>query len=384
MYIKVFSLQLCLLFVAPQIFAQNNFEQLFSEMSPTRSILNAIGDSHARPMDELNPSQIGTALSPKEIQFATVETEKILLGGVPIALPETKHQLYWKSEDQTIQIAVLSFHTEEETNTFRSEMGRILGMVTSTNGRYGTVYINSKTTQPSAVGMRLQHQYDKIISIEIQLPFAIPESAPDLPTEDFQVVIQKLKLLKDVAQAFAQVYVRENELIYFPSFEESMNESQRLLGLAKFWTEVKYNFAFFDQVPDLDWEAQLYKYIPLVQATKSDAEYYRLLERLCASLQDGHTNIYPPDHLKSNLDRPAVQLKYIEGYAVITNVDEKLAEQLPIGSRILMVDGESTISYAKREIMPYISSSTEHILYDWSTARRRSRQHSSGRHYSTR
>jgi len=29
---------------------------------------------------------------------------------------------------------------------------------------------------------------------------------------------------------------------------------QRLYGLSSFWSAVKYHFAFFDQVPDLNWD----------------------------------------------------------------------------------------------------------------------------------
>ena len=35
--------------------------------------------------------------------------------------------------------------------------------------------------------------------------------------------------------------------------------------------------------------------IPKVLATKSTAEYYQEMMRLCARLNDGHTNVYPPD-----------------------------------------------------------------------------------------
>ena len=46
---------------------------------------------------------------------------------------------------------------------------------------------------------------------------------------------------------------------------------------------MKYNFAFFDQVPDLDWDAEFQLTLPAVRAAKSTEEYYRVLERCMAN-----------------------------------------------------------------------------------------------------
>ncbi|MBT4503482.1 MAG: peptidase S41 [Gemmatimonadetes bacterium] len=127
---------------------------------------------------------------------------------------------------------------------------------------------------------------------------------------------------------------------------------------------MNYNFAFFDQVPELDWDQRYRAFIPQVLAAESTAEYYRLLQRFCALLQDGHTNIYPPDHVKALFDRPQVRLRAVQGRAVVVDVGASLAGDLPRGSEILTVDGLATAVYLQAEIFPYISSSAEHILRD--------------------
>ena len=37
---------------------------------------------------------------------------------------------------------------------------------------------------------------------------------------------------------------------------------ERLYGLSLIWKEAAYNFAFFDRIPELDWDAAYREYIP--------------------------------------------------------------------------------------------------------------------------
>ena len=143
-----------------------------------------------------------------------------------------------------------------------------------------------------------------------------------------------------------------------------LSAADRLYGLSRFWQEVNYNFAFFDQVPELDWDQAYREYIPKVLAAASTAEYYRLLQRFCALLEDGHTNIYPPDHVKALYDRPRVRLRAVQDRAVVVDVGASLADDLPRGSEILAVDGIATAAYLQDEVFPYLSSSTDYILRD--------------------
>ena len=66
-------------------------------------------------------------------------------------------------------------------------------------------------------------------------------------------------------------------------------EAERLAGFARLWSEVKYNFAFFDRVPELDWDKVLVEYIPKVQQAETEDEYFCVLGRCLALLHDGHT-----------------------------------------------------------------------------------------------
>src|SRR4051812_37493908 len=108
--------------------------------------------------------------------------------------------------------------------------------------------------------------------------------------------IPLLCLLLLPANSFAQ----EKSAFKTP-FRENIGDDEKAAGLSRFWSEVKYNFANFDLVPGLEWDALYLEYLPRVRATKSTLEYYRVLTELCARLKDGHTNVVPPAELTDEL-----------------------------------------------------------------------------------
>lgn len=142
--------------------------------------------------------------------------------------------------------------------------------------------------------------------------------------------------------------------------EAVLTEQDKLYGLAQFWKGVDKNFAFFDQVPDLDWDSMYYANIPLVQATKNDYEYVRLLQRICHELQDGHTRVYLPQYLNQKRNRPAVYTDMIEGKVFVTDVINDTIAALGVTPKmeILKIDGIPIKAYAEANVKPYAFSST--------------------------
>jgi C-terminal processing protease CtpA/Prc len=146
---------------------------------------------------------------------------------------------------------------------------------------------------------------------------------------------------------------------------ENLSDAEKLFGLSLIWKEASYNFAFFGQVPDLDFDSVYKEFIPRVLSSQSTYEYYMVLKRFIALLRDGHTNVYMPKELISNnLDWPAVVITEAAKEAVITGVDTDLLNNIPLGSTIIAADGLDFESHLKTKIMPYISSSTEHMLWN--------------------
>ncbi len=145
-------------------------------------------------------------------------------------------------------------------------------------------------------------------------------------------------------------------------------ETERLAGFVQLWSEAKFNFVFWQRVPDVDWDAVLLEYLPKVQQAKTDVEYYRVLKRCIALLRDGHTRVSgPSDEPRC---RPPVEIAAVEGKAVIVQVypaeqiaqsalkAELLAARLTRGDEITYIDGRAIERILAEDLYPYIAAST--------------------------
>ncbi|NRD74907.1 peptidase S41 [Shewanella sp. VB17] len=145
-----------------------------------------------------------------------------------------------------------------------------------------------------------------------------------------------------------------------------LTSEQKIYGLSLFWKEASYNFAYFDQVKSLDWDATYISYISEVKNSKNNFEYYRLLSKLAAELNDGMTYVtIPKDLVNKNISFPSIKLAEAENKAIVIAVAEKFKNDIPLGSIVLSIDGRDTFDVLKNDVFPYISSSTYQIKLDW-------------------
>lgn len=144
----------------------------------------------------------------------------------------------------------------------------------------------------------------------------------------------------------------------------NISDSEKLYGLSVFWKEAAYNFAYFDKA-NINWDSAYQAYIPRVLATRSTWEYYRVMKRFCALLKDGHTNVWPPNKklIKGNLYAP-LTCSWIGGKVIITNVDRKDSLTIPLGSEVIKVNAIPVVTYLEKEVIPEISASAAHQLWN--------------------
>lgn len=148
-------------------------------------------------------------------------------------------------------------------------------------------------------------------------------------------------------------------------YAEHLSVEDRIAGLSLLWSEARYNFANFDLVPDLDWDALYRATIPRVIAAESTAEYYQELRRFYAALKDGHTGVYMPMELRSRFyTRPPLRTRLIEGRVIIYEVNSKQlsGKGLRVGQEVLNVDGIAVRDYAANRVEPFQSASTPQDL----------------------
>ncbi|WBX72312.1 S41 family peptidase [Tenacibaculum retecalamus] len=155
----------------------------------------------------------------------------------------------------------------------------------------------------------------------------------------------------------------------FSQMPNTLSKSEKVYGLSKFWQEVNYNFVYLYKVDEEKWKNKYKSLIAEVQETKNDYEYYRLLQKFCASLKDGHTNIFIPEDIKSNLQNTnfgnyRLFLTNVDNKAIVTRTNLSKKDEIPIGSEIIKVNGMDTKNYLEKEVLPFTSSSTNYVLMD--------------------
>ena len=187
------------------------------------------------------------------------------------------------------------------------------------------------------------------------------------PTETFQ----KFRFVSDIDSLEFNVEV--NKPVYFSIIYNSdtaytsiefinyipntLSDQEKLYALSLFWSEAKYNFAFVEKTKfDLD---SLYKsYIPKILATTNDYEFYDQMKLFAIHFKDGHTNIYFNDFGKYT-NYIAISAKYFDNDLYIIRVREDIEKEMPVGSKILEVNGIPLSDYMKKNIEPYIESDFE-------------------------
>ncbi|MDP5200133.1 S41 family peptidase [Flavobacterium sp. DG2-3] len=156
----------------------------------------------------------------------------------------------------------------------------------------------------------------------------------------------------------------------FGQISNTLTPSDKVYGLSKFWQEVNYNFVYLDKVDRQMWDNRYKELISVVQNTKNDYEYYRELQKFCALLKDGHTNIFIPkgivEQMTTMFGDYRFFVKNVQGKAIIIRTNLSKKEEIPVGSEIIEVNGKPTQQFIDENVAPYKSSSTDYVLQDWS------------------
>ena len=148
----------------------------------------------------------------------------------------------------------------------------------------------------------------------------------------------------------------------------TLTPTDKLYGLSKFWQEVNYNFVYLNRVDKAKWDSAYRNLLASISQTPNDYEYYREMQKFCALLQDGHTNIFLPraiEQMTSNFGEYRLFLRNIDNKAIVVRTNASKKEEVPIGSEVITVNGKPTATYIAEQVAPYISASTDYIRQDW-------------------
>jgi carboxyl-terminal processing protease len=174
--------------------------------------------------------------------------------------------------------------------------------------------------------------------------------------------IRSAPLFQQIARSMASRRQFWDNPFFGTPYKENISDDEKLAGLSKFWSECKYNFVYFDKLPDLNWDSIYFAYLPQIRQTRNTMEYFKVLQRFGAELKDGHTRVEAPNELLDELyDRPAIDTRLVEDKVVITNVvDRELSKAgLKPGLEVVAIDGVPVKEYAEKQVEPYNGESTE-------------------------
>jgi C-terminal processing protease CtpA/Prc len=137
---------------------------------------------------------------------------------------------------------------------------------------------------------------------------------------------------------------------------------QKIWGLMQVWGTVKYNFAFFDRLPDLDWDAAVRAAIPRVLDAPDQEEYYRRLGELTALLHDGHTLVVSPSFRDGEYDNPPLEFQVVEDRIVLArtgDTEEIRAQAIRAGMELIAVgDGVPARQWLEEKALRFYPGST--------------------------
>jgi len=143
------------------------------------------------------------------------------------------------------------------------------------------------------------------------------------------------------------------------------SSAQKLWGLMTVWSEAKFNFPYFDRIPDVDWDRKVQEYIPRVSGAGSLEEYYEILMEFAALLKDGHTAVTPPwMFVKPGHDHPPVELQVVGDKFIVakTGDTEEIRRQRIVPGLEVLEIGEhvSPLTYLKENVLRFYSFGTPH------------------------
>lgn len=144
------------------------------------------------------------------------------------------------------------------------------------------------------------------------------------------------------------------------AYRENLPVEEKIAGISTLWMEAKLNFAFFDQVPDLDWDAEYLSALSRVMATPSTRDFYAILRQFVAKLEDGHTNVSYPSELRSEVyASPAIRTSLVEDRVIVVEILNSSIKSLAIGDEIVSIDETPVKTYVAERVTPYVCASTQ-------------------------
>jgi carboxyl-terminal processing protease len=149
----------------------------------------------------------------------------------------------------------------------------------------------------------------------------------------------------------------------------TLSRQERVLGLSFLWSEAKFGFAYYSELP-VNWDSLYQEFIPRVLDARTDYDYYLELMRFYAYLKDGHSGVFWPAEFNEALGYPPIEIRKIDGRAVVFRLLKRTEEfsrnNIVPGLTILKVDGRpvsETVTYWRELKTASTQQATDRLDY---------------------
>jgi carboxyl-terminal processing protease len=228
----------------------------------------------------------------------------------------------------------------------------------------GSMYLKrrkSDITRDLVYAYTKNHQYDQALAaLDAQFNEGTSFFVLDMAADSIFIPLHTNPMFINIIDKYKARLALWNGTVFKTPFNTNLSYAEKIAGLSLFWAQARANFVYFDKLP-LDWNQTLIDFIPQVQATKNTLEYYRVLQKFCAQLHDGHSNVFLPKELAKQINsRPPMKTELIEGRVFITAVynDSLKKDGVIPGLEVNKIDGVPVKEYADTYVKPYQSAAT--------------------------
>lgn len=328
-------------------------------LSSVKRIIQSYHILPHRSIDEALPDLTATLETAADFSFqSSPSVEKIRIGVRLYELGKYSDHYRFLNEEDGTWIDIVTYPTSDELADFWNSFGGSQWYMGERDWNHW-VFSTTKSETNNAVNSVFRGG-NVLFNVGASLSFST-SSDSFIPSDDeMPRLMERIEKTASLTRLIVGKMVSEEDRVMLPSSDGRLSRIQRVAGFIQLWTGVKYNYPFFDRAPHIKWNSVLHRYLPEVEREQTTQDYYRLLQRLLASLHDGHTGIWVP---KGTFDLygPPVRIRRVEGKVVITNVyDELTSSGLKPGMAITHVDDEPVNQVLKESYYPYMPAGTKH------------------------
>lgn len=135
---------------------------------------------------------------------------------------------------------------------------------------------------------------------------------------------------------------------------------QRVYWLSRIWKDVSTNYCDPNRLLEINWDSCFVSSVSTVMSPMTDGDYYKLLEKLLATIQDGHTQLECKQYRASveEIDYLPIDIDFNIDEFYISGIFNKMKNVIPLGSQLLKINNMPIEKYLDKYAFPYIASST--------------------------